>query len=164
MRMTPEEYEERQAVANARKARRNTLVCAEQVEPALLAPECDRAGVVLAVADDRTIDLALPWPPSTNSDKFGNHVLKPETRTFREAVAYLFKRMGCLGIDGPFFIQIRAYPPDNRGRDIDNIVKPTLDALQRAGAVTNDKYCKRLEVHWLGKTPQGSVSVTIGGM
>jgi len=41
---------------------------------------------------------------------------------------------------------IRVFPPDRRRRDLDNILKASLDALVKAGVVEDDYLVRRLVV------------------
>ena len=87
--------------------------------------------------------LELPWPPSIN--RYYRHVgfrtlISREGRAFRRNVCAL------LGGGGPrkppaggrVALCMDAFPPDGRRRDMDNIQKPVLDALQHAGIYRDD--------------------------
>jgi Holliday junction resolvase RusA-like endonuclease len=39
--------------------------------------------------------------------------------------------------------------PDRRHRDLDNLLKASLDALASAGVVENDCYCRWIEARWV---------------
>ena len=87
--------------------------------------------------------LTLPYPPSVNHywRRVGLHTLiSREGRTFRRNVCAL------LGGGGPrkppsggrIALAMDAFPPDRRRRDLDNIQKPVLDALEHAGVYEDD--------------------------
>jgi Holliday junction resolvase RusA-like endonuclease len=40
-------------------------------------------------------------------------------------------------------------PPDKRHRDLDNLLKASLDALAGAGVIANDRYCQWIEARWV---------------
>jgi len=87
--------------------------------------------------------LTLPYPPSVNHywRRVGPHTLiSREGRTFRRNVCAL------LGGGGPrkppssgrIALAMDAFPTDRRRRDLDNIQKPVLDALEHAGIYADD--------------------------
>ena len=87
--------------------------------------------------------LTLPYPPSINHywRRVGPRTLiSREGRTFRKNVCAL------LGGGGPrkppaggrIALAMDAFPPDRRRRDLDNIQKPVLDALEHAGVYEDD--------------------------
>jgi crossover junction endodeoxyribonuclease RusA len=85
----------------------------------------------------------LPYPPSINHywRRVGPRTLiSREGRTFRRDVCAF------LGGGGPrkppsggrIALCIDAFPPDGRRRDLDNIQKPLLDALEHGGVYADD--------------------------
>ncbi len=122
------------------------------------------------------LNLTLPWPPSTN--KLWRHVMiagKPRTLLSREGRAY-FETVGYrvlvlrqrlrgeippCGLKGTLKVTIVAHPPDNRRRDLDNVLKATLDALTKARVWEDD-----FQIDWLTITrgerrDGGALDVTI---
>ena len=59
----------------------------------------------------------------------------------------LVQRVPRLELDEPVSIDITAYPP-LRGQmaDLDNLLKPTLDALVRARVLADDRYITEIHV------------------
>lgn len=53
------------------------------------------------------------------------------------------------------------YPPDRRKRDIDNVNKALLDALEHAGVYANDNQIKHLDSRVLFPVKGGMVKVRI---
>ncbi len=51
-------------------------------------------------------------------------------------------------IEGPFKMTAMFRRPDKRRRDIDNWIKPILDAVQKGGVVADDSACEWIEVWW----------------
>lgn len=96
--------------------------------------------------DERTLTLGLPWPPSTNhawglSSRGGGRVFtKRAVRDFRAAVLAVWANNGRVRFRRGVAVrvEIRLTPPDKRRRDIDNVIKPTLDALVACGAIGDD--------------------------
>jgi Holliday junction resolvase RusA-like endonuclease len=89
----------------------------------------------------------LPFPPTTNHDKAGGIYLTPETRAFRRAVADVVRARNAEPVTGRLAVSLTLYPsPARRAFDLDNRVKPMLDALQHAGAYPNDEAVDYLHV------------------
>lgn len=62
---------------------------------------------------------------------------------------------------GPLAIEITVYPPDRRRRDIDNVQKSLLDALQHGGAYHDDSQIVRLEIEKREPVRGGKTIVSI---
>lgn len=75
-----------------------------------------------------------------------------------EATTAIRLQRGAATIAGPFSALIVL--PDIRG-DIDNRVKPTLDACQHGGAIANDKHCRSLRVEIDDTRPPCTVLVEL---
>ncbi len=92
-------------------------------------------------------------PPSVNANtRFGTaHAYSsPRYREWSsEAVPDLKEQARGASIDGPYKLSITAARPDKRKRDIDNIIKPLSDALQKAGVIANDHYCEFISARWV---------------
>lgn len=88
----------------------------------------------------------LPWPPSINDyygrTRRGQVFIKQPGRDFRSRVVALVRPGVGEAITGPVKVSIHAVAPDHRRRDLDNIEKPLLDALQHAGVYANDYQIK----------------------
>jgi crossover junction endodeoxyribonuclease RusA len=56
---------------------------------------------------------------------------------------------------------IYVYPPDRRRRDIDNVLKAILDALQRAGVYNDDSQISRLYIERCEPVRGGAVRVIL---
>ena len=87
--------------------------------------------------------LNLPYPPSINHywRRVGPRTLiSREGRTFRRNVCALLGGGGPRKppADGRIALAMDAFPPDRRRRDLDNIQKATLDALEHAGVYLDD--------------------------
>ena len=96
------------------------------------------------------VELILPWPPSVNHywvHARGRAFISKAGRAFRDAVIWECKakrvkrQTGRLGV----FVQVRA--PDRRRRDLDNLNKAALDALQHAGVYDDDSQIDALTIH-----------------
>ena len=110
------------------------------------------------------IELELPYPPSVNH--YYRHVgprtlISREGRRFREQVQAELAALGIRPLSGPLSVRIEAYPPDNRRRDIDNVQKSLLDALQHASAYRDDSQVVKLITEKCRPVPGGRVIVRI---
>jgi crossover junction endodeoxyribonuclease RusA len=64
-------------------------------------------------------------------------------------------------ISGKFGITANFVRPDNRPRDLDNLLKAVLDCLQHAGVIKNDKHCQYIEVKWVEEGPPCEVILEV---
>lgn len=102
----------------------------------------------------RTIKLRLPWPPSANRiwrRGVGKTFLSPKYRAFKTDVAAIVWDLQrrhsikpiCVNnknvlVAGKIAVGIILHPPTRRNRDVDNCIKPILDALQSANVFADD--------------------------
>lgn len=105
------------------------------------------------------LNITLPWPPSVNTywrNVNGRTIISAEGRSYRKYVMeQIMLQRQQKHFDGPLRLTIEAYRPDNRRRDLDNILKAPLDALAHAGVYEDDSQIKDLRIYWAD---------TVGGM
>ena len=105
------------------------------------------------------VTLTLPWPPSVN--KYwrtfqGRMIISAEGRSYRKAVAdQVLIQRGAKHYTGKLRVQIEAFRPDNRRRDLDNLLKAVLDGCTHAGVWEDDSNIVDLRIYWAD---------TVGGM
>lgn len=95
------------------------------------------------------IDLELPYPPSINHylRRVGPRTLiSREGRRFRQSVVAILAAMSIEPMSGPLDVDVQVFPPDNRRRDVDNVQKALLDALEHGGAYGDDSQIVRLTI------------------
>jgi crossover junction endodeoxyribonuclease RusA len=95
------------------------------------------------------IALQLPYPPSVNRywRRAGTHMhISTAGRKYRQAICDLLGGRLAAPLAGPLRLEAHAYPPDRRRRDVDNIAKALLDALQHAGIYEDDSQIYRLTI------------------
>lgn len=91
-------------------------------------------------------------PPSTNhlyARRAGRKgvYLAPQYRTWRKEASLIIKEAVCKSgwnATAPYKVNIKAIIKPNR--DLDNIIKPILDAIQDAGAIENDRDVSEIRV------------------
>jgi crossover junction endodeoxyribonuclease RusA len=111
----------------------------------------------------------LPYPPSINHywRRVGPRTLiSREGRTFRRNVCALLSGGGPPirkpPAGGRIALCMDAFPPDRRRRDLDNIQKPVLDALEHAGVYEDDSLIDLLITRRrVPLAPHGELSVSI---
>ena len=114
------------------------------------------------------IELCLPWPPSVNRiwrSVGGRVLLSADGRAYRLAVAAAVLEQHGSGdpLTGRLSMTLRAYPPDRRRRDVDNLAKAILDAIEHAGSVyENDSQIDHLSIRRMAVAKPGRVEVSIG--
>jgi len=96
-----------------------------------------------------TMTLHLPWPPATNNlyVNVGKHrVPSSALRKYKKAVADHLDEYGVGHCTGRLSVEIHAYPPDKRIRDLDGMLKAMLDALTEARVWDDDSQIDRLSI------------------
>jgi crossover junction endodeoxyribonuclease RusA len=110
------------------------------------------------------IELELPYPPSVNHYwrmGRGRIYLGEEGRRYKRLVTGAVRYAGIRPLDGHLSLEIEAYPPDHRVRDLDNVLKALKDALGKAGVYHDDSQVKHLDAWMLGPVPPGKVWVRV---
>ena len=112
-----------------------------------------------------SIELTLPFPPSANtywrhpsSGKLaGRHLISKRGREYRKAVISCVsdQEADLKPLEGSLSVDVVAYMPDRRRRDLDNLLKSMLDSLTHAGVWGDDSQITDLRIR---------KSKTIGGM
>lgn len=113
------------------------------------------------------IEFILPWPPSVNHyykrTKAGKVFISDKGRKYRLSVSEVVASIG-----NPSFgasnvnVEVEAFPPDNRKRDLDNVVgKALFDALQKARVYDDDRQIKKVTASMHQQTLNGKMIVRI---
>ncbi len=95
------------------------------------------------------IVLELPYPPSVNHywRRVGHRTLiSKKGRLFRKRVLKMLSVHHREPLAGRLHVRVLVYPPDRRRRDLDNITKALLDALEHGGVYENDSQIDRLTI------------------
>jgi crossover junction endodeoxyribonuclease RusA len=121
------------------------------------------------------IEIALPWPPSDNSHKRGGRLTRTKTGILYqprintlETKRYFYEvwlKIRTIGLksfySAPIYVEVDAYPPDDRKRDITNILKVLCDSLQRGGLFDDDYQICRLLIQRKDIISGGKVVVRV---
>jgi len=99
---------------------------------------------------DMSMTIRLPYPPSLNRlyRSINGRSIKSALGRSYSSVAAGLVMASRVRVKGPFVLSLVATPPDKRARDLDNLLKPVLDALQTGGAIENDSLCRCLMIRW----------------
>lgn len=111
------------------------------------------------------LELELPYPPSINHyyRRVGTRTLiSREGRKFRDLVCSRLATLGVQPMSGPLDVRVEVYPPDRRRRDVDNVQKALLDALEHGGAYHDDSQIVRLCTEKRDPVPGGRTLIKIG--
>jgi len=112
----------------------------------------------------RWLQFQLPFPPSNNRyyrNVNGRMIISREGREYAQRVAGIIRTV----TDDPFLdgivVNIKAHMPDKRRRDVDNMLKVPLDAMQKAGLYGDDSQIVRLGIEKIHSTQPGRLEVLI---
>jgi crossover junction endodeoxyribonuclease RusA len=113
------------------------------------------------------IEITLPWPQTVNTywrNVNGRTIISAKGREYRKAVAdQVLIQRAAKHIDYAVKVEIKAYRPDRRRRDLDNLLKALLDSMTHAGVMHDDALIEDLRVYWADEVG-GMVKVTIEGV
>lgn len=99
------------------------------------------------------ISFTVSMPPTANNlflnVRGKGRVKTPEYRAWIETNGWVIKTAMVTGkIAGPYALRVQVGKPDNRRRDISNLIKALEDLLVSTGAVRDDSDCQRIEIGW----------------
>lgn len=112
------------------------------------------------------IQLTLPPPPSINHyyrAVRGRIFINKHGLEYREVVNRVVHRLNpnAKPLRKRLTVAIRYCPADRRRRDLDNVLKPLLDALQKAGVFKDDEQIDDLRIHRGPVVPGGRVEIQL---
>lgn len=103
-------------------------------------PDADRQTDGTQPVASRMMTAQLPYPPSANHLRIparGRLISSPEYRAWQESAEWIIRQAMTAVVRYPARVWITLQTTNTR-RDIDNAVKPTLDALVKAGILKDD--------------------------
>ena len=109
--------------------------------------------------------ITLPYPPSLNSyyrTANGRILISAKGREYRKHVAVYLMAHGLVSFGkARLSVEIAAYMPDKRRRDLDNLFKCVLDSLQHCGIYDDDSQIDKLSIIRDGQCKGGKLIIDI---
>lgn len=108
------------------------------------------------------VEIVLPWPPSVNRyyrTFRGRMIISKEGREYRQKIQSLVTAQATF--TGPVAVEIKANRPDNRKRDLDNVLKASIDALTHCKIWIDDSQIVDLRIFW-AEEKGGFLTVKVG--
>ena len=113
----------------------------------------------------KALDFDLPYGVSANAAyvrTMRGIALSKTGRAYRAEVGRIIKELGIdKNVDCRLELTVELYCPDKRRRDIDNLIKPLLDALEAANVFVNDEQFDSIHITRAGYEKPGRMRVTI---
>jgi len=113
---------------------------------------------------NRAANLKLPMPPSVNHLWFNvrgrGRVRAKRYKAWHDDAGWRIRAARVPKISGRVNVTLRAALP-SRPRDLDNILKPLLDALTAFNVIDDDKFVTRLAAEWAAAVEPGMVEVQV---
>lgn len=106
---------------------------------------------------NRALSFTFDYPPTVNhywGQRGIRKFLTAKAKKFREHVAkrtHGLKHLPHFRKEVQLHMRVHLFTPDNRRRDIDNPLKPLLDALEYVGVLEDDAAIHVLEVYKIPK-------------
>ena len=97
--------------------------------------------------------LALHLPNTKNGDKQWKQTRYHNAASLEDCgddriSEPLLGNLGAVNFQGKLCVEIEAYRPDKRRRDLDNLLKAALDACTSAGVWEDDSNIVDLRIYW----------------
>ena len=95
----------------------------------------------------------------------GRKILSPRGRNYKKEAGWevVAQSQHEKYLEGDVSVFIRAYPPDKRKRDLDNILKPILDVLQDCDVIADDSQISDLRIQRFNPRKGGEVEILVYG-
>lgn len=113
------------------------------------------------------ITIKLPWPPSANSlwrTAPGGHgiYLSREYKSYLNNATCEYLAQGRPRIEAtPVQLGMKLFPPTRRPYDVDNRIKPTLDALTKIGFWLDDRIVRKITAVACPPVKNGAVIIMV---
>lgn len=112
------------------------------------------------------MNLTLSYPTVTGNTLWrhakGRTYINPKATAYYNVIAWeLLSQKARLGLTERLTVSLKLYPPDNRKRDMDNLIKLLHDALTKGGLWLDDSQVRKLTVEWMPKVKDGKIEMQI---
>lgn len=111
------------------------------------------------------LTTTLPYPPTVNllwRHTLHGVYLTPKGKAYKDSVRAQVRLAGWnAAYTGRASVEILAYPPDRRRRDIDNILKIVFDSLTYSGVWVDDCQVDELSVRRMEPEKGGKIELTV---
>lgn len=108
--------------------------------------------------------LTLPYPPSANRlwrAVKGRQIKSADYRAWLTRAALSVALQRPTPVTGAYRLTLVATRPDNRARDIDNLIKPCGDLLVQCGVIPDDSKAKSVFAGWSDEPPSKEAAVHV---
>ena len=100
------------------------------------------------------------WYPPPKGEKWQDTLIW-EFVACRLALAKAGKSIGCFGFTGAVSLTVNFYFTNKKHGDLDNLIKPTKDALAKAGIISNDKQVLHLDATIVENATTPKVTIAV---
>lgn len=112
------------------------------------------------------LSYRFDWPPSVNNywgHKGSMRYVKKRAKEFRGSVVEVVDEDGAPNLKTRLAVHVELHPPNRRKFDVDNYLKPLLDAMEAADVFEDDSQIDRIIVERLpiDEAGNGCVDVTV---
>lgn len=115
----------------------------------------------------RMIELSLPYPPSKNALRGygrGRVYRTDKYADWLKVAGNMVMAARCGGITGRYKLTIMALRPDNRKRDLGNLLEATEDLLKSVGVIEDDSLSEMICLRWVTNGSPFTVRVEPAGV
>lgn len=113
------------------------------------------------MTDPATIAISLPFPIPVNnmygnSPRGGRRMTQKYLTWRRVAATEIMAQRpawAIKAIDGPVRLHVSLQRPDNKKRDLDNLLKCIQDVLVKMRTIQDDQWIHEIHADWLGDEP-----------
>jgi len=113
---------------------------------------------------NKFVTMVIPWPPSSNRYwRYWNRrvIISKDAREYKKTIKSMSYEWEPRHLTGRLDLSIIAFPPDKRARDLDNLLKITIDSLESTGLFNNDSQIDRIVIERGEVVKDGSLGICL---